>query len=159
MAQRPTSGSISTAASGLASWCRKTLFGSKEHEEEAEPLKGVTLVETEGDVGTVEECPICTTISKNKLCAAVPCKHEACERCWHTWQKQSGHKTCMICAQPIKSVAYTASARLSKNKGSHFAKAADEALEDALRSMLRVKNELLEIVEKSTFLITSFDHF
>jgi len=145
---RPPAGSISSTASNVAAWCRKTFFGSKEHQtDEVEPLKGVTLSETEADVGVVEECPICTTALKSKLCAAVPCNHEACERCWSSWQKQ-GHKTCMICALPIKSIHHPSNARLSKNKGSYFAKAADEALEDALRAMLRIKNELLEIVEK-----------
>jgi hypothetical protein len=55
----------------------------------------------------------------------------------------------MICAQTIRSIDLPKTQRLSKNKGSHFAQAADEALEDALRSMLRIKNDLLDIVEKS----------
>ena len=150
MSQRPSSASVSSAAAGWAQWCKKTLFGSKEQGEESEPLRTVTLSENEAEVGVIEECPICTTTSKNKLCGAVPCKHEACERCWATWQRQS-HKTCMICAQPITSVNYPGSSRLPKNKGSQFAKAADEALEDALRAMLRIKNDLFEIGQKGKF--------
>jgi len=150
MANRASvSGSVSATASSWASWCRKTFLGQRDSaDEESEPLNALTLSsETEADQTQIEECPICTTAIKGKLCAAVPCKHEACERCWQAWQKQS-HNTCMICAQPIASVNYPPQSRMSKNKGSHFAKHADDALEDALRSMLRVKNELTDIQSK-----------
>ena len=158
MSQRVSASSASSTASSWANWCRKTFLGLKDPSvgvaEETEPLRALVLSsEGEVDEKKVEECPICTTATKSKLCAAVPCKHEACERCWLAWQKQqSGTKSCMICAQPIRSISFhhsgAAFARMSKNKGSHFAQTADEALEDALRAMLRLKNELFEIVEK-----------
>jgi hypothetical protein len=178
--------SVSSTATSLANWCRKTLFGTspskdggvnsghRSGEEESEPLQGgkhnhhrqnqqlhrVSLT-NEGDTedSLVEECPICTSISKGKLCAAVPCKHEACERCWLTWQKQQQSKTCMICAQAITSVNFSSNNRFSKHKGSHFAKTADEALEEALRATLRVKNELLEIIDKGTLSIFSLAYW
>jgi len=158
--------SVSSTASGWANWCRKTFLGVKDPVggggggtgggEETEPLRALALSsEAEVDETQVEECPICTTATKSKLCSAVPCKHEACERCWLAWQRQqaSGKKTCMICAQPVRSINFhphsgATSARTSRNKGSHFTRVADEALEDALRAMLRMKNELIEIVEK-----------
>jgi len=148
-------GSVSSvsSASGWLSWCKKNVFGMKEGNngssfEETEPLRTLVLME-ESEEFDVEECPICNTVSMAKLCSAIPCKHEACERCWLAWQRQHNVKTCMICALPIKHITVpSGGSNHAKSKGSDFVKAADEALEDALRPILRIKNELLDIVEK-----------
>lgn len=142
-----------TLASSFAAWCKKTFFGSKDPPisqgllvEETEPLRTYSE-DPENTLAEPEECPICTTSTKNKLCPSIPCQHLACERCWVTWQKEQGGKTCMICAQPIQYVNYNTAKGENRTRGS-LVQVVDEALEDALRWILRIKNELLDIVDK-----------
>ena len=54
-----------------------------------------------GEAG--QNCSICAAETRFNTHFAFPCRHAACEKCWHTWLKDQS--TCMWCNAKVQSLS------------------------------------------------------